>query len=376
MFLVVVVLISFNAIAVSAEEPNVGTLRVYSFRTPREVAPNSVFSVHLGVEYALHNRPENATIRAVIYRGDVNFTAPFWQSDPEIVTRGGEKIWDVNLTSPLTEGYLKLTAYAYYLDEGAWRFFNNSLNGPGFRQVTIKIEKTTNLHLELGMLGVPVSIDNMTVKTSSNGDAQITLFVGNTYVVSVPYAVEYQNLTRMIFSGWNDGINQTKRTVVLDGDMKLVGSYRLQYLLQVNSLISSYSEWYDAGSNVKLQTPTSIPMDWPLGLLGAKYNFVGWTGGIISSVSQVDVTMNAPKTLTANYSVDYAPVVASAIFASGVAGAVVLFLTRRRGKVLDQVVSSGESTLRCSNCAEVVEKTWTYCDHCGRDLTLSASDNQ
>jgi len=34
---------------------------------PGEVAPNSTFQVTVGVEYGLHGRPDNATIRAAIY---------------------------------------------------------------------------------------------------------------------------------------------------------------------------------------------------------------------------------------------------------------------------------------------------------------------
>ena len=63
LLLVVLVLItSAGTSVVLADEPNVGILRVDSFQVPREVAPNSVFSVTLDVEYGLHLRPNNATI--------------------------------------------------------------------------------------------------------------------------------------------------------------------------------------------------------------------------------------------------------------------------------------------------------------------------
>ena len=37
----------------------------------------------------------------------VNFSDPLWKSNPENVSRGGERIWNVNLTSPSTEGVLQ-----------------------------------------------------------------------------------------------------------------------------------------------------------------------------------------------------------------------------------------------------------------------------
>ena len=252
---------------------------------------------------------------AAIYKGDLNFSDPLWQSSPVTVSLGGERIWNVNLTSPSTEGEFKLTAAAYFLDQDTWRFFNNSINGPGISQAVIRVGKTASLDVSLGVAGVPVIVDNQTFTTSLNGDAQTMLFVGNTYVVSVEPLVEFRNSTRLVFNGWSDGNNQTQRSVVLDGDVKLVGSYRTQYLLRVNSPVSSYSEWYDAGSNAELHSPSSVPMNWPLGLLGLQYNFVGWTGDINSPLSDVNVTMNSPKTLNANFSADYAPLILPVVIA-------------------------------------------------------------
>ena len=373
-FLIIVIIFSLCTIAVSADEPNLGILRVRSFEAPREVASNSVFSVKLDVEYGVHGRPENDTFRAAIYGDNVN--DPLWQSEPVTVwwagpssssaPWGGDKIWNINLTSPSVLGSFKLTAYAYYFDDDVWRFFNNSLNGPGLRQVSVRVGKTANFGVELGTSGVPVSIDNLTVKTSSNGDAKMTLFEGNNYVLSVPPVVEFQNFTRLVFSGWNDGNKQSQRSFVFDGDMKFIGSYRVQYLLQVNSLVS-YSEWHDAGSSVRLQTSDSVPMNWPLNLFGFRYNFVGWTGDINSSLKEVNITMNAPKTFNANFSVDYSPLLILSIFAAGVSGAVIL-LVRKRRNASNEPTSTKELTLRCGNCGEHVEVDWTHCIRCGTDL--------
>ncbi len=376
MFLVVLVLIlTANGSAVMSEEPNVGILRIDGFRVPREVAPNSVYSVVIDVLYALHQRPNNATIRAVIYEGDVNFSNPLWQSEPVTVTSGGDKIWNVSLHSPAMEGDYKITAWAYFLDEGAWRFFNNSINGPSFSQTTLKIAKTANLDVALGAAGVPVRIGNLTLATSANGDARIMLFVGNTYVVSVAPTLEFQNSTRIVFNSWNDGNSEPQKSVVLDGDVKLVGSYKIQYLLQVNSPVSSYLEWFDPGSSANLQSPSSVPMNWPLGALGFKYNFVGWTGDVNSRLSQLNVTMNGPKTVEANFSPDYGPLIVLGILSAGIAGSVILLFNRGRAIAPDleneTISTENSSTLRCDACGEAVEKEWTHCNRCGADLENS-----
>ena len=62
LLIALVLMFSAGTVAVSGDEPNVGILRVDSFQVPREVAPNSVFSVTIDVVYGLHGRPDNATI--------------------------------------------------------------------------------------------------------------------------------------------------------------------------------------------------------------------------------------------------------------------------------------------------------------------------
>ena len=370
-FLMALVLIfSAGTAVVLADEPNVGLLRVDSFQVPREVAPNSVFSVTLDVEYALHMRPNNATIRAAIYRGSLNFSDPIWQSRPVTVSLGGEQIWNINLTSPSTEGEFRLTAAAYFLDQDTWRFYNNSINGPSISQAVIMVGKTANLDVNLGIADVPVTVDNQTLTTSSKGEAQTMVFVGNTYDVSVEPLMEYSNSTRIVFNGWSNGNDQTERSVVVNGDVKLAGSYRTQYRLLVNSPASSYSEWYDAGSNAEVHIPSSVPMSWPLGFLGLQYKFVGWTGDVNSSLLQVNVTMNAPKTLNANFYEDYTPLIIPVVIALGVGWIVALIFTRRL-KVEYESKSTDESSLRCNKCGEPAEKDWTHCIRCGSDLRNS-----
>jgi hypothetical protein len=368
LLLIALVLISSAGTAVVlADEPNVGILRVDSFQVPREVAPNSVFSVTLDVEYGLHLRPNNATIRAAIYKGSLNFSDPLWQSSPVTVSLGGEQIWNVNLTSPSTEGEFTLTAAAYFLDQDTWRFFNNSLNGPGIVQAVIRVGKAATLDVSLGVAGVTVTVDNQTFTTSSKGDAQTILFVGNSYHVTVEPLVEFRNSTRIVFKGWSNGNNQTERSVLIDGDVNLVGSYRIQYRLLVNSPASSYSEWYNVGSNAEIRIPTSVPMNWPLGLLGLQYTFAGWSGDVNSSLPQVNVTMNSPKILNANFSADYTPLVIPVVIALTVTG-IVTFIFTRRLKVQYDSKSTDKSSLRCHKCGEVVENDWTHCIRCGSDL--------
>ena len=365
--LVILLVLFFSAVtpAALADEPNVGLLRVESFQVPREVAPNSVFNATIEVIYQTHLRPANATLRAAIYRGGLNFSDPIWQSSPVVVPMTGEQLWNVSLTSPSTMGDFNLTAAAYFLDQGSWRFFNNSVNGPSFKQASIKVGRTARLEVDLGINGVAVVIGNQTITTSSTGDAQTMLFVGETYVVSVVPLEEFQNSTRIVFTGWKDGNNQTERSILLDGDIRLVGSYRTQFELRVNSPVSSYSEWHDAGSIAEVHTLSSFPMNWPLGVLGLQYNFVGWSGDANSPMPDLNVTMNTPKTLNANFSPNYAILIIPAILALGGTGAISLFIHRQ---LKSDRPKTSEDSRRCGECGELAEEDWTHCMHCGSKL--------
>jgi hypothetical protein len=349
-------------------------LRVASFECPREVAPGAAFPVSLDVEYAVQGLPNSATIRGAIYPGNISSTSPLWQSAPVSVSNGGDQVWNISLTAPSTEGFLNLTAYALFLDNGTWSFFNDPVSGPGVSQTTIKIGKSANLSINLGAPNVDLTINGTTVKTSAGGNVSSELAVGSSPLVSVPPTVEFQNSTRIVFVQWSDGVNETQRHVLIDGDVTLSASYRTQYLLRVN--IGSTSEaWYDKGSNVTLTAPTSGAGSWPLNLFGVTQTFTGWSGDVHSSMPQLNVTMDSPKTIIANFAVDYLPLAVPVIFGVGIALMVIsLVIMRRRSSNLSTVGVPNQSTDSvCPNCGQTTEEGWVHCIKCGTRITRPSS---
>jgi hypothetical protein len=360
----------FRVTLVSAdeEEPNV-VLRVLSLKAPNLVGLSSTFPVSLDVEYALHGRPNNATIRAAIYEGAIDYRHPLWESKPAFVTGGGEKTWNTNLTAPPREGEMKLTAYAYYLENESWYFYNNTVNGPGFSQVTVKVAKTATLDVELGAPGISVMIDNSQVATSPYGDAHMAVAAGIMHNVSVPFILEFQNSTRIVFSGWEDGITDPQRSIAVNSDLKLSGLYKTQYLVQVRSPRSEDSAWYDRGSRIELEEPISFPMNGLLGLFGARYDFVGWSGDLNSTSPRASLTVNGPKDLHANYSADYTQLAVIAIALIGVAAIILLLVKRKR--ITPGKVSPASSELRCDSCGMVIKPGWSHCNNCGAKIPRS-----
>jgi len=369
--LLLLVLIFSITPTVLADEPNVGLLRVDSFLVPSEVAPNTAFNATIDVIYATHSRPPNATIRAVIYAGELNFSNPIWQSSPVEVPMAGDQLWNVSLTSPSTLGYFNLTAAAYFLDEGSWRFFNNTVNGPSFKQVSIRIGNTATLNVDLGIAGISIAVNNQTITTSDNGNVQTSLFLGEGYDVLVAPFKDFGNSTRIVFNGWRDGSNQTEKRILLDGDTILVGSYRRQYKLTVNSPVAPYSDWYDAGSMAEVHTISSFPMNWPLSVLGLQYHFVGWSGDIKAASPDLNVTMNTPKTLTADFSPNYSILIIPAILILGGIAVVLLAIRKLNTASITRMAKDSQP---CEVCGKPTEKDWAHCMHCGSKLVRQKSN--
>ncbi len=380
LIILVALALSPVAVAVSAS-PNLGLLRVASFLCPRQVAPGATFPVSLDAQYAIQGLPNSATIRGAIYPGNDNSSSPLWQSDPTSVSNGGDQVWNITLTAPPTEGFLNLTAYALFLDNGTWRFFNDPVSGPGVSHSTIKIGKTANLNIILGAPNVPVTIDTTTVQTSANGEASLQVAVGTSPLVDVPPTVEFQNSTRIVFVQWSDGITQPQRHVLIDGDITLSPNYKTQYLLRLTTSNSTTDAWYDKGSNATLTAPASGSGSWPLNLFGVTQTFSGWGGDVHSSIPRLNVTMDSPKTITASYAADYLPLAVPVVFGVGIAIILigVVLVMRRRSSVVappaeEPVQATVEETVEkqtpptCPNCGQETEPEWAHCIKCGTKL--------
>ena len=372
--IILILLLTLGAAeTISAEEPNVGLLRVASVRYPRQVAPSARFSMVIDIEYAIHI---NGTIKTSLFEGSLTNLGPkLWESEPIVLTGGGDKIWAVNLTAPSGEQKWALTVIAYYLETGKWSYYNEAFSGPGYSEVTLKVATLASLQVDLGIPNIPVTVDASTNLTSAMGEIKLQLPVGKSYHLAIPPAVQFDNSTRVVFAGWQGGVNATQRTVKFDGDSKIMGSYKKQYLLQVNSIAPGYanSTWYDAGSRATLMSRTTIPMVWPLGMLGMSYNFRGWRGAESSDSTQLNITMNGPKVVTADFTVDYTPLMIPAIIVAGVLGTLALSIARRRtptrsGSVEEETIDDTAKSKVCESCGKPVEDDWTHCIYCGRAL--------
>lgn len=143
----------------------------------------------------------------------------------------------------------------------------------------------------------PIIVDNKTVEPSS----EPKLFVWDWYsnhTVYVPGIYEVSPNTRLVFLGWDDGNNNTLRTIVANRPTELVANYKEQLLLNITSPCGNQtnSGWYDKGTTAQVHVDSAC---WLI------FTFVGWSGDIESSNADLTVVMDNPKSLRANWRVDF-----------------------------------------------------------------------
>jgi hypothetical protein len=336
----------------------------------------------IDVEYGFRT---NATIKSALFEGSLeNLGNELWHSDQVLVSSGGDKIWNVTLTAPASEALWKLTVFTYYLEAGEWKYYpaSDTSRGPGVAQMEIKVASLASLEIQMGSADIPVTVDGSTKQTSSQGNVVVQLPVGGTYQVSTEQIVSIDDSTRLVFLGWRDGTNSSQRSVLLDGETSIAGTFKRQYLLRVSSPVSAYdnSTWYDSGVTVTLTVSRVVPMTSFLGGMGLRYVFTGWTGDVQSRDETINVTMDQPKAISADFGLDYTPIVIPTIVAVGILGAVILVIlrSRRRPEVAleaepaapatEEAPQGKPATKFCDGCGEPVEEGWEHCTHCGRAL--------
>jgi hypothetical protein len=397
--IVLAVLLCLTTLTVAAStveadsDQNVGILKV-SVSFPSFVSPSSQVSLLIDNNYAVH---DNATLQTRLFNGTLaHLGTELWHSEPYFINGPilGEQILTANLTAPTTNGSWKLTAVTYFQNVGkynyndtttnepsAWSYYNDTEYGPSFLQFTVEISDPAQIEVDLGIPSVPVTVNNAQTETASNGSARFQLHVGENATVSVPPVLPLENSTRLVFQGWQGAGNSTGRSLLLEGSSKLTGEYRVQYLLTVDSVVPTYAQstWHNPGSAVILEAPNSAPMAWPLGALGLRYAFRGWTGAVTSNSNSISLIMDKPKIVKADYAPDLAPLTLPSIILAGViVGASYTIVQRRSasngfgGPRREEHGTEESFEKTCGSCGGKAKEDWVYCTKCGQTLAESS----
>jgi hypothetical protein len=123
---------------------------------------------------------------------------------------------------------------------------------------------------------------------------------GSTVTISVTSIEE--PATRHIFTGWSGDYSSDTATapVVMNSPKAITANWRTDYLLTIES---TYGEpvgegWYESGSTVAISV---VPIEGSI----IRQVFTGWSGDFSGDTATASLTIDSPKTITANWRTDH-----------------------------------------------------------------------
>lgn len=126
----------------------------------------------------------------------------------------------------------------------------------------------------------------------------LTYTAGSVHQVTVPAQIDIGHGIRAIFTSWDDGLNDTSRTITAGGKYSPV--YTIQYYASVASRygVAQGEGWYDEG------TIASLSVKPEQGFL-IRRHFQRWSGDAAGNKPDIEITVNGPKTVATNWQTDY-----------------------------------------------------------------------
>ena len=154
---------------------------------------------------------------------------------------------------------------------------------------------------------VSVSVDGITQPPGPIDGAPLS--VGQ-HSLSVPALVNVSDTDRLRFDHWSDGSKSPDRQVYAQSDVGMEAFYVTQHPLLLNSSmgVTSGAGWYDSNSTATFSvTPSYVPMEGIIGMLGGRLTAQGWyeNGTLVASSSTGTVSMSQAHALTVSWQPDY-----------------------------------------------------------------------
>ena len=143
----------------------------------------------------------------------------------------------------------------------------------------------------------------------------------------------FEKNSRSIFLEWQGAATGSSNlaTLMMDAPKTLIATWRTQYYLIVETKrgAATGEGWYDADSIVEFSVSPEVPMEEPLGTLGGKYVFNGWTADSTANIPRATITMDRAHIVKASWGSDYNMVVIFFGVVAAVGAASVVLVARR-----------------------------------------------
>ncbi|MBL7095854.1 T9SS type A sorting domain-containing protein, partial [candidate division KSB1 bacterium] len=106
--------------------------------------------------------------------------------------------------------------------------------------------------------------------------------------------------TQYVYSSWSDAGAQTHTYTVPGTNQTVTSNFTTQYYLTINSVDNHDNpqgeDWYNANASANFSVTTPADESG-----GTRYEFTSWSGDHTGSNASASITMNGPKTVTANW---------------------------------------------------------------------------
>jgi hypothetical protein len=224
----------------------------------------------------------------------------------ETVGPSGYRAYSIELVAPQETEVWRLTAFFTILnrERNSWSRVTDMPDT--WREFGVKVTDIVALTVRVGRPGVAVSIDGRSMNTDPAGIAQFQVSITGPHAIQIPFEISTGTGRKIVFVKWRDGETSNSRTLTLTDDTTLIATYKTQYLLTVNSPIGTPqgSGWYDDGSSTQFSVASPLRVEGVMGILGSKYVFQHWNGDSTATTATASVTMDGPKTVTAEWRTD------------------------------------------------------------------------
>jgi len=148
---------------------------------------------------------------------------------------------------------------------------------------------------------LPIVFDGKEYRTSQGGGVVISSVTFGAHNVTTQGIHMVDRGVRGAFSAWSDGDTSNPRTLVVLANMNVTAIYKTQFLLTlVSDVPVNGSGWYDAGSKAPLKVEQYVDYG-----NGTRRAFTGWSGDYTETSPSAELVMDTPKTVTANWAVQY-----------------------------------------------------------------------
>ena len=179
----------------------------------------------------------------------------------------------------------------YYL---AVKAYDSSNNESGFsNEVSGMATDPGSVTVATNPSGLQIVVDGTTYTSPQT----FTWAVGSSHTLAVSSPLSGPAGTRYAFSSWSDGGAQTHSIIAPSSSATYTANFTTQYSLTTapnptngGTVSPAGTNWYNSGQSVSLSATGS-----------SGYAFTGWSGSLSGSPNPSPVTMDAAKTIAANF---------------------------------------------------------------------------